>query len=44
MDSRLGMTTLTAERVERVRGLLRVTQSALTKAFVGQACVVTPLI
>ena len=37
------ITTLAEERVEGVRGQLRVTQSALTNAFVGKACVVTPL-
>ena len=43
-DSGSGITTLAEERVEGVRGQLRVTQSASTKVFVGQACVVTPLI
>ena len=44
MDFDSGITTLGEERVEGVRGQLRVTEYALTKAFVGQACVVRSLI
>ena len=44
MNSGSGIITLPEERVGGVRGQLRVTQSAVTKAFVGQSCVVTPLI
>ena len=41
MESCSVITTLAGERVEGVWGQLRVTQSASTKAFVGQAHMVT---
>ena len=41
MDSGSGITTWAEKKVEGVRGQLRVTQSALTKAFVEQAHMVT---
>ena len=44
MDSGSGFTTLAEGRVEGVRAQLRGTQSALTKAFMGQARVVTSLV
>ena len=44
MDSGSGITKLAEERVEGMRGQMRVTQSMLTKAFVGQVRVVTSLI
>ena len=44
MDSGSGITKLAEERVEGMRGQMRVTQSMLTKAFVWQARVVTSLI
>ena len=38
MESGSGITTLSVELVEGVRGYVGTTQIASTKAFVGQAC------
>ena len=44
MESGLDIATMGENGVEGVRGQLRMTQPALTRAFIGQARVVTSLI